>query len=109
MPACPPTCLIHAPFFCTADSNSSSGGGGAAAKDDDGISSAPTAAKKGPVKRAPSTKAAATGGAAAGAGKASTWYKYDDEDVTPVADPEGEIRSPYAYMLFYRRRPANQY
>jgi hypothetical protein len=29
--------------------------------------------------------------------------------VTPVADPEGEIRSPYAYMLFYRRRPANQY
>ena len=73
---------------------------------DDGISSAPTAAKKGPVKRAPSTKAA-TGGAAAG--KASTWYKYDDEDVTPVGDPEGEIRSPYAYILFYRRRPANQY
>ena len=91
------------PVPCTVYSNSS--GGGAAAKDDDGISSAPTAAKKGPVKRASSTKAA-TGGAAAGK---SAWYKYDDEDVTPVGDPEGEIRSPYAYILFYRRRPANQY
>ena len=35
------------------------------------------------------------------------WYKYDDEDVTPVLNPEGEIKTPAAYILFYRRRPAN--
>ena len=35
------------------------------------------------------------------------WYKYDDEDVTPVTEPEGQIRTPAAYILFYRRRPAN--
>jgi hypothetical protein len=33
----------------------------------------------------------------------STWYKFDDDEVTPVE--EGEISSPYAYCLFYRRRP----
>ena len=36
------------------------------------------------------------------------WFKYDDEDVTAVRD-EREILSPAAYILFYRRRPANQY
>ena len=35
------------------------------------------------------------------------WYKYDDEDVTAVRNPEGEIKTPAAYILFYRRRPAN--
>ena len=49
-----------------------------------------------------------TGTGRTGTGASGAWYKYDDEDVTPVRD-EREILSPAAYLLFYRRRPASQY
>ena len=52
-----------------------------------------------------SSSSSSSGGG--GGGGVGGWYKYDDEDVTPVRNPEGEIKTPAAYILFYRRRPAN--
>ena len=55
----------------------------------------------------PSSSSSSSSSSTSGGAGTGGWYKYDDEDVTPVRDPECEIKTPAAYILFYRRRPAN--
>ncbi|PVZ98399.1 hypothetical protein BB558_004290 [Smittium angustum] len=35
----------------------------------------------------------------------NNWYNYNDSSVSPISDPEKDVITPAAYMLFYRARP----